>query len=282
MAASSKELSIEKQLSVQPFWQVQKTNKTILTSRELDKPVAVVYELQAGKDVKSMHSLPGIGLLGIMFSLDKEAPKAVLCGLLNRTKDVPLYGMEHYLLCHFYPGQFTRIFGIPSSSVTDIEAPLDDFIRIGSVPEQISCAEDFHSQVSVIQDFVSKWEQRTKDTPSNNLATYLMQDALAKHGTLRINEMAQETGYSPRYLQRVFLEHVGLTPKNSLNNIRFQSAMQMILEHPYQPLAEIAQLCGYYDQSHFTKVFKEYTGETPAAFVKKLQDILRHGEEIQK
>lgn len=78
------------------------------------------------------------------------------------------------------------------------------------------------------------------------------------------------------------LEHVGLAPKTALNNIRFQSVLRRLLENPFCSLAEAAQACGYYDQSYFTKVFKEYMGTTPAAFVKQIQEMVRKGEPVKK
>lgn len=269
-------------LSVQPFWEAEKNNRSILTDSELGGPVAVAYELTAGQETDGLTSVPGIGLLGIMFSLEKEKPQAMICGLLNKSKKVPLYGVHHTLCCQFFPGQFTRLFGIPSREVTDMEAPLEDFIRVGTVPEEIATAEGFENQMAIIRRFIEEWKNRKLRDTSDGLVQYLMKDALQKHGSLQIAQLEKDTGYSARYLQRVMLEHVGLAPKTALNNIRFQSVLRRLLENPFCSLAEAAQACGYYDQSYFTKVFKEYMGTTPAAFVKQIQEMVRKGEPVKK
>ena len=249
---------------------------------DLGGPVAVAYELAAGPDIDGLTSVPGIGLLGIMFSLEKEKPQAMICGLLNKSKKVPLYGVHHTLCCQFFPGQFTRLFGIPSHEVTDVEAPLEDFIRVGSVPEEIALADGFANQMEIVKRFIGEWKNRKLRDTSDGLVQYLMKDALQRHGSLQIAQLEKETGYSARYLQKVMLEHVGLAPKTALNNIRFQSVLRRLLENPFCSLAETAQACGYYDQSYFTKIFKDYMGTTPAAFVKKLQGMIRKGETIKK
>lgn len=258
-------------------------NRFILTDPDLGGPVAVAYELMADKGATGLKSLPGIGLIGIMFSLEKEKPQAMICGVLNHSKEVPLYGVKHTLCCQFYPGQFTRIFGIPGKEVADAEAPLDDFIRVGSVLEEISQAAAFPDQIAIVQRFIQDWKKRSlRCSSQDELVRYLMTDALRRHGSIQIGEMEAETGYSARYLQKVMLEHVGLAPKVAFNNIKFQNVMRSLLEDPYRSLAQIAQECGYYDQSYFTKIFREYTGETPAVFVKKIQAMLRHGEKVRK
>lgn len=91
-------------LSVQPFWEAEKKNRSILIDPDLGGPVAVAYELTAGPETDGLTSVPGIGLLGIMFSLEKENPQAIICGLLNKSKKVPLYGAHHILCCQFFPG----------------------------------------------------------------------------------------------------------------------------------------------------------------------------------
>lgn len=258
-------------LSVQPFWKAEKVNQQILLNPDTGSPLAVIYELLAEKDAKSLHSLPGIGLLGLMFSLDQNDSPAMLCGLLNQTKDVPLFGSTHTLLCQFFPGQFTGTFGIPCQEVTDIEAPLEDFIHIGTISDEIASADSFQQRIEIFSKFVTKWRNRTRSHASNELVTCLMKDAIKKHDILKISQLEKETGYSSRYLQRIVLESVGLAPKAALNNIRFQNALRMILETPTIPLATVAQQCGYYDQSHFTKIFHAYTGMTPSSFVKQLR-----------
>ena len=279
----SEKQAYEKILSVQPFWEAERKNKYIITDPELNGPVAVVYEIIADPGVKGLKSIPGIGLIGINFSLEKEKPQAMVCGVLSKSKEVPLYGVSRVLSCQFYPCQFTRLFGIPSKEVTDIELPLDDFFPPGSLAEEIASADSFQEAVDRFNIFINTWKNRNLRMTSNDfLSRYLVINALKTHGTLQIADLEKETGYSARYIQKVMLEHVGLAPKIALNNIRFQNVVRQLIENPYASLAETAQEAGYYDQSYFTKVFKDYMGVTPHIFVKKLQNILKSGNSIRK
>ncbi|MBO9728345.1 MAG: AraC family transcriptional regulator [Chitinophaga sp.] len=89
---------------------------------------------------------------------------------------------------------------------------------------------------------------------------------LAK-GTLSIYETAKRNFITLRQLERMFKTHIGLTPKEYVKIIRFQSALSMMNDAGSgKSLADIAFDCGYYDQSHLTNEIKKHTGLTPAQF----------------
>ncbi len=269
-------------LSVQPGWECEKINKEILLDDGSGAPLAVAYELQIQPEVDALNCVPGVGLIGVLFSLDPNDPRAICCGTLNEPKHIPLYGIHHVLGCQFFPGEFTRIFGISSKELADTEIPLDDFIRVGTVTEEIAAAQTFEQRIGIVRRFIREWEDRTRQSDVTDLTCQIMRNALLQHGNVRLSELADQTGYSTRYLQKLMLDHVGLTPKAALGNMRFQNALRLMLENPYLPLSDLAQQSGYYDQSHFTKVFKEFMGVTPAAFQKQLKDTLKSGGTIRK
>jgi AraC-like DNA-binding protein len=78
-------------------------------------------------------------------------------------------------------------------------------------------------------------------------------------------ELAAEVGTHPVHLAAVFRKHVGCSPGEYLRNCRVEYASAQ-LARTAVPLADIAAEAGFADQSHFTRVFKQATGLTPAAF----------------
>lgn len=269
---------LERLLSVQPFWEAAKLNRDLLLDDATGAPIAVAYELQTAPDVDGLTCVPGIGLVGILFSLDPDDPRAICCGALNKSKKVPLYGISHVLSCQFFPGEFTRIFGVPSNELADREFPLEDLLHVGDATEQIAGAGSFAESLALTREFIRRWENRTKGRDVGKLPQSMMQDILNRHGDVRMSELEEQTGYSSRYLQKLMLEQVGLAPKTALANIRFQNALRILTEEPFVAIAEVAQRCGYYDQSHFTKVFKEYVGVTPSIFQERIRQNFFSGE----
>lgn len=86
-------------------------------------------------------------------------------------------------------------------------------------------------------------------------------------GGVSIGALARELGWSHRRFIARFREQVGLTPKAAARVIRFDCAASALRSAPARPLAELAVSCGYSDQAHLNRDFRELAGTTPAAFV---------------
>lgn len=78
--------------------------------------------------------------------------------------------------------------------------------------------------------------------------------------------IAARYNISSRYLQKLFLQHIGVTPKLYGQINRFQRSLRHINKNEAS-LTSIAYDCGYADQSHFIREFKTFTGTTPSAYV---------------
>ena len=81
-----------------------------------------------------------------------------------------------------------------------------------------------------------------------------------------IDNVASRYGITSRYLQKIFVQHTGLTPKLYSKINRFQNSLVLIAQKNAS-LTSIAYECGYFDQSHFIKEFKTFTGQTPSSFL---------------
>jgi AraC family transcriptional regulator len=82
---------------------------------------------------------------------------------------------------------------------------------------------------------------------------------------LSLADVARECELSVSQFARAFKRTTGMPPHRYLLEQRLARAREL-LRHSPQPLAAIADACGFADQSHFTKVFRKVQGETPGAF----------------
>jgi AraC-like DNA-binding protein len=80
-----------------------------------------------------------------------------------------------------------------------------------------------------------------------------------------IHSVAGRYGISSRYLQKLFVSYSGLSPGLFSKIARFQRSLQLLTQNDL-PLTTIAYTCGYYDQSHFIKDFRSFTGAAPSQF----------------
>ena len=98
---------------------------------------------------------------------------------------------------------------------------------------------------------------------------WLMQARDLLHGrfndSLNLVEIANLVGVHPTHLARTFKKHYRTTVGDYLRSLRLDWATRRLSETE-DSIAEIASAAGFYDQSHFSHLFKQHTGLTPAEF----------------
>jgi AraC family transcriptional regulator len=88
----------------------------------------------------------------------------------------------------------------------------------------------------------------------------------ARFGTpIRISDLSAITKRNVRHFARAFKRTFGETPLAYLVRRRVERASQMMLRSD-APLSEIALTCGFSDQAHLSKRFRQYIGQTPGAW----------------
>ena len=90
------------------------------------------------------------------------------------------------------------------------------------------------------------------------------------HGRAPIGRICDRLGRSRRHLAARFREQVGLPPKTVARIMRFNRAVHL-LGPSADRLADIAFECGYYDQAHLNRDFREFAGVSPGAFVRRTE-----------
>ncbi|HMV50418.1 MAG TPA: AraC family transcriptional regulator [Blastocatellia bacterium] len=83
-------------------------------------------------------------------------------------------------------------------------------------------------------------------------------------GQTSVDALANDLGLSGRQLERRFLREVGLGPKLLCRILRFQQVFRAV-ERADGKWAQVAADCGYYDQAHLIRDFRQFAGQTPAA-----------------
>jgi AraC-like DNA-binding protein len=91
-------------------------------------------------------------------------------------------------------------------------------------------------------------------------------------GQIRIEALAAELGCSRKHLATRFREHVGLPPKLFARVLRFSHAVEVLTSSPDATVADVAAACGYYDQAHMDRDFREFAGTTPTAYADDPRD----------
>lgn len=108
------------------------------------------------------------------------------------------------------------------------------------------------------------------------LATKAISD---NHGQLQVKEIARQSCYSERQLNRLFRTQIGMNVKDFARLTRFNYVLKHIQKSPCF-FAALSQQAGYFDQAHFDKDFKAISGVSPQDYLKTMSDFYYDGTEI--
>ena len=108
------------------------------------------------------------------------------------------------------------------------------------------------------------------------LATKVISD---NYGQIQVKEVARQSHYSERQLNRLFLTQIGMNIKNYARLTRFNYVLKHIQTSPCF-FATLSQQAGYFDQAHFDKDFKLISGVSPQKYLKTMSDFYYDGTEI--
>ena len=89
---------------------------------------------------------------------------------------------------------------------------------------------------------------------------------MQSHGQTDMDELAGMVSVNRRNIERRFATSIGMSPKQLSRAVRLQATLRMLEQKNFTSLTSLAYENGYYDQAHFIKDFKEFTGIKPKSF----------------
>jgi len=165
------------------------------------------------------------------------------------------------------------LFGIPMYETVE-EKIFDSEVLFGrwgrETRETLCNLERVEQKVKFIQDELVRLSRRNQ--PSNGVIDFCVRTLKLAHGRMPIRELERKTGYTRRYLDVLFKQHVGLSPKVLAEIFRFQVFYRKWAQGlSYEVLKEC--LYDYYhDQAHFSREFKRMTGHSPREFMTEVSN----------
>jgi AraC-like DNA-binding protein len=128
-------------------------------------------------------------------------------------------------------------------------------------------AENTEKRLKLVEEFLlARLSECKKEDKQVDQAVKLIRD---NNGLLPIEEVCDQVGIHKKQLERKFVEVTGTTPKVFSRISRFLYLCNHIDNYRHKSLAELSNACGYYDQAHFIKEFREFSGLTPTEYFSK-------------
>jgi AraC-like DNA-binding protein len=125
--------------------------------------------------------------------------------------------------------------------------------------------------LEVFNKFLKSKQKAGKNLPAwANELKEMIQDHIDTSLTLK--ELSKDLDINPSYLSREFSKHFdNLSFGEYIRKQRIERAIEL-MAIPNYSLTDIAYYTGFSDQSHFTRIFKKYTGNSPSAYRKKMRE----------
>lgn len=130
--------------------------------------------------------------------------------------------------------------------------------------DRLQGAPDWPARFEIMDHFLLA--RLAAGRPMSPDVAWALRQLQASSGARSIGAITRELGCSRRHLIQRFHAQVGLSPKSVAGILRFEHAVETIRSADEQSWADLAIACGYYDQAHFNRDFRRYSGRTPTEF----------------
>jgi len=172
----------------------------------------------------------------------------------------------------FKAGGAFPFFGMPAAELRDTHVSLDALwgSRTVDLRDRLLAAPTPEATFHVLE--LALLERMAR----HPAVRFALREFLDVPHTRTVAEVTGQLGLSPRRFIQVFAEQVGLTPKLFCRVRRFHEVMRRVHRGSRIDWTEVALSCGYFDQPHFIRDFRAFSGLNPTAYLAHRGEYLNH------
>jgi AraC-like DNA-binding protein len=206
---------------------------------------------------------------------DRPTERRRLGSFLAGLHDVHVFteyrGQQHGIQVDFTLLGAYRFLNLTMSDIANRCLDLGDLIgraEADRLADALQDAKDWPTRFDLIDRFLLARMNRSRPmSPDVAWALRILQDS---NGARSIGALSRDLSCSRKTLIQRFRAQVGLSPKSVAGILRFACAVARVRSPDEQSWADLAMACGYYDQAHFNRDFRRYSGRTPREFQRAL------------
>lgn len=198
-------------------------------------------------------------------------PPIELWGQVTKPLPVRSLGKNTMLGVRFYAHSAAYFFNEDVSEFNNTILDGADVLgpSIKSLHAKLLATPDLNDRITLLEHYlISRLVVSEKKHHKIRLIGEITNSLKNTGGNEKIMTLSTRNNISARYLNQLFSQYTGLTPKLYCKINRFQYTLNLITSKE-QNLTSIGYDSGYFDQSHFIREFKHFTGITPTSFSKQ-------------
>lgn len=252
--------------------------REIIPGHLLKQYVKCYYTYESDSDLAFEDTVFPSGCMEIIFNLGSgkwqtgydhvTTPPVEFWGQIVKPLPVKSIGKNTMLGIRFYPHAAACFINDEIDQFNNQVVDLKDIAgaTVSQLHMQLLETNDWNNRIALIETFLlERLSACGKKMNKIGVVNDIMNEIGREDFYENINGLALRYGITSRYLQKLFLQYTGLTPKLYTKINRFQNSLKLVSKRD-RSLTSIAYDCGYFDQSHFIREFKYFTGSTPSGY----------------
>ncbi|MBO0356855.1 AraC family transcriptional regulator [Hymenobacter sp. BT186] len=209
-----------------------------------------------------------------------ELPACTIVGPQTTKVELAMGPQHRFVTVAFHPGGLFQLLRVPMHELLDVPLNAADILGrdISEVSEQLKAASHSLEMKGIVEAYLLRKMKPAASSPFVQAARLMMSGSTLS----TIDQAAAFACLSTRQFERKAKEVLGYSPRLFARIIRFSKAYRLKLNQPDTTWTAISYQCGYYDQMHLIRDFKEFTATTPTIVAQemrhsplKVQDDLR-------
>lgn len=214
------------------------------------------------------------GIPELIFYLNNTAPllnlkqldsRGIITTQQNNYKDLLINNDLNIFSIYFQPEAIGLLIDFPLNNLVNSQISLNDINKNISIDlyNELSDLSNFDDRVVFVEKYLFKILYEKSVTLDFKRMQYTIAQINQSRGLVSIDKLVDNSCLSRKQFDRVFSHQIGISPKQYLKIIRFQSALHYYTLNNNLSMTELAYKAGYYDQSHFINDIKSFTGNSP-------------------
>lgn len=229
--------------------------------------------LDGAPTANGVHRLFADGNTGLVFNLDHATlcatgnkPAHHACWVYGQVKtyhDLSLTGSINWLVAVLQPYAAYHLWKVPAIEWFNGMFPAGEVLgnQVNAIINKLAKAQHVYDRIWLLDNFFLR--EIDKNPNPDPLIVQAVQYINKQEGNLSIESLLQNLAVNERMLERKFKLQVGITPKRFADVVRLTRSAKRMQRITGRQLTGVAYESGYFDQAHFIKEFKKYTGITP-------------------
>lgn len=210
--------------------------------------------------------------------VSQESIKASVTGFYDRALRVCSDDDVELITVFFRPYAAGIIMDMPCTelSLDNIDFENLESMEFMRLKRHVLDADTTDECIGMIEEFILRRLVRTQGTHYMDRLQKVF-ETMALNPEMRVDEMASVACLSERQFRRVFVDNVGMKPKQIQRIMRFRNATNKIMFSGQENLDNVLYLNGYTDHSHFNHEFHDIVGISPTEYIASLEKVRKRG-----